>query len=52
MLGKNATKIFVASAGMEKFFPSEKLLVTGNPVRRTIAYSTVSKVKAFVFWIG
>jgi UDP-N-acetylglucosamine--N-acetylmuramyl-(pentapeptide) pyrophosphoryl-undecaprenol N-acetylglucosamine transferase len=50
MLGKNATKIFVASAGMEKFFPSEKLLVTGNPVRRTIAYSTVSKSEGIRFF--
>jgi len=32
-LGKRVDKICVAFAGMEKFFPKEKLVVTGNPVR-------------------
>ncbi len=36
MLGKKATRIFVATDGMEKFFPAEKLMITGNPVRATI----------------
>ena len=31
-LGKNAKKICVAFEGMEKFFPSEKLMLTGNPI--------------------
>ena len=34
MLGKKATKIFVAGEGMEKFFPADKILITGNPVRK------------------
>jgi UDP-N-acetylglucosamine--N-acetylmuramyl-(pentapeptide) pyrophosphoryl-undecaprenol N-acetylglucosamine transferase len=33
-LGKNAKKICVAFDGMEKFFPAEKLIKTGNPIRR------------------
>ncbi|MDE3145783.1 MAG: glycosyltransferase, partial [Bacteroidota bacterium] len=33
MLAKNATMVFVATDGMEKFFPKEKIVVTGNPVR-------------------
>src|SRR5689334_7031943 len=33
LLGKKATKVFVASDGMQKFFPAGKILVTGNPVR-------------------
>ena len=37
MLGKNASKVFVAGAGMEKFFPASKLMITGNPVRKEIA---------------
>ena len=36
LLGKKATKIFVATDGMEKFFPAEKIKVTGNPVRASI----------------
>ena len=33
-LGKKAKKICVAFDGMEKFFPAEKIIKTGNPVRR------------------
>lgn len=36
LLGKKATAIYVASEGMEKFFPAGKLLLTGNPVREAI----------------
>ncbi len=50
MLGKNATKIFVASDGMEKFFPKNKIMITGNPVRKTIVDSNVSKEEAINFF--
>lgn len=33
ILASRAKKIFVATYGMDKFFPSEKILMTGNPVR-------------------
>jgi UDP-N-acetylglucosamine--N-acetylmuramyl-(pentapeptide) pyrophosphoryl-undecaprenol N-acetylglucosamine transferase len=33
-LGKSARKICVAFDGMEKFFPAENIIKTGNPVRR------------------
>src|SRR6195952_1893433 len=33
-LGKNAKKICVAFDGMEKFFPADKIIKTGNPVRK------------------
>ena len=33
-LGKKAKKICVAFDGMEKFFPAEKIIKTGNPIRR------------------
>lgn len=33
-LGSKAAKVCVAFDGMERFFPAEKLLVTGNPIRR------------------
>ena len=36
LLGKKATKVFVASDGMEKFFPANKIVISGNPVRPTI----------------
>lgn len=35
-LAKRVDRICVAYAGMEKFFPKEKLLLTGNPVRQDV----------------
>ncbi|HXD76990.1 MAG TPA: undecaprenyldiphospho-muramoylpentapeptide beta-N-acetylglucosaminyltransferase [Puia sp.] len=46
LLGKKATRIFVASDGMEKFFPAEKILLTGNPVRRTIVEGQIPRDEA------
>ncbi|HQV05289.1 MAG: undecaprenyldiphospho-muramoylpentapeptide beta-N-acetylglucosaminyltransferase [Chitinophagaceae bacterium] len=50
LLGKKATRIFTASAGMEKFFPKEKIIITGNPVRKSIAASTVTKTAGLHFF--
>lgn len=36
LLGKRVDKICVAYAGMEKYFPKEKIYLTGNPVRQEI----------------
>ncbi len=35
-LGKKVDKICVAYDGMEKFFPADKILFTGNPIRKDI----------------
>jgi UDP-N-acetylglucosamine--N-acetylmuramyl-(pentapeptide) pyrophosphoryl-undecaprenol N-acetylglucosamine transferase len=45
-LGKKATRIFVASDGMEKFFPAGRIVITGNPVRQSIVQSKVSREEA------
>jgi len=50
MLGKKATKIFVASEGMGKFFPAEKIMITGNPVRKSIAQSTITREQALRYF--
>lgn len=50
LLGKKATKVFVALGGMEKFFPAAKILITGNPVRKSIAGSTVTRSQALQFF--
>jgi UDP-N-acetylglucosamine--N-acetylmuramyl-(pentapeptide) pyrophosphoryl-undecaprenol N-acetylglucosamine transferase len=51
MLGKKATRVFVASDGMQQFFPAEKIQVTGNPVRPDIVnVATVPKVDALQFF--
>ncbi len=47
-LGKNATKIFTGTQGMEQFFPSDKIVVTGNPVRKNISASVYSKDTALM----
>lgn len=43
LLGKKATKIFVAGDGMEKFFPAARIMVTGNPIRQVIANGNISR---------
>ncbi len=50
LLGKKARKIFTASGGMEKFFPNQKIVVTGNPVRNSIVHNVISKEDAMKFF--
>lgn len=50
LLGKNATKIYVATDGMEKFFPAAKILVTGNPVREAISNSAITREEGIRFF--
>lgn len=51
LLGRKATKVFVATDGMEKFFPAGKIVVTGNPIRPAIAHvDTLSKEEALRFF--
>ncbi|RYZ26534.1 MAG: undecaprenyldiphospho-muramoylpentapeptide beta-N-acetylglucosaminyltransferase [Chitinophagaceae bacterium] len=51
LLGKKATKVFVASDGMQQFFPAEKIMITGNPVRPDIVnVATVVKEDALQFF--
>lgn len=46
LLAKKATKICVAYEGMERFFPAEKIIMTGNPVRQSLLETTTSKEDA------
>ena len=50
ILGKKATKIFTGTDGMEKFFPNEKILITGNPVREVITRAGVSRSEGIKFF--
>ena len=45
MLGKRAKKVFTAYEGMERFFDARKIVLTGNPLRRTML-SEVSRDEA------
>lgn len=50
MLAKKATRIFTGTDGMEKFFPKEKIMVTGNPVRASIVQSTITRNEGLKFF--
>lgn len=46
LLAKKACKICVAYEGMEKFFPAEKIIMTGNPVRQNLLKHSISHEEA------
>ena len=46
LLAKKADKICVAYEGMERFFPAESIVMTGNPVRADILQSSLSPADA------
>lgn len=50
LLSKLASRICVAYDGMERFFPADKILLTGNPVRQNIIESSISKDDAKSFF--
>ena len=50
LLAKKAEKICVVYEGMERFFPAEKIIMTGNPVRQALLNTKISRedaVKSF-----
>lgn len=49
MLGKRAAQIFVASEGMEKYFPAGKMVLTGNPVRN-VFFKKIPQKEALDFF--
>ena len=46
LLAKKAKKICVAYEGMEKFFPADKIILTGNPVRQNLLVNKYTKAEA------
>lgn len=50
LLAKQAAKIFVAYDNVRRFFPKEKIIPTGNPVRQDLAQNTNSKSDALTHW--
>ena len=46
MLARKASKICVAYEGMERFFPADKIMMTGNPVRQNILNTQVTPEEA------
>ncbi len=45
-LAKKAQKICVAYEGMERFFPKERIILTGNPVRQGLLDPTLTKTES------
>lgn len=45
-LAKKARKVCVAYSGMERFFPADKIIITGNPVRQNLLDAKVSRESA------
>lgn len=46
LLAKKAEKICVAYEGMERFFPADKIIMTGNPVRQNVLETSITKQDA------
>lgn len=64
ILGKKAKSICVAYDGMERFFPADKIIISGNPIRKEIVpaddamkaeaykYYSLDKNKKSIFIVG
>lgn len=50
LLAKKADRLCVAYDGMEKFFPKEKIVITGNPVRLEVTQIEGKRDEAFRFY--
>jgi len=50
LLSKKANKICVAYDGLERFFPNEKIIKTGNPVRQDLLEITSKREEALNFF--
>lgn len=51
IVGKNARRICVAYEGMERFFPADRIVMTGNPIRKEIVPATEDmKKEAYGFY--
>ncbi|MGM9694580.1 MAG: undecaprenyldiphospho-muramoylpentapeptide beta-N-acetylglucosaminyltransferase [Alloprevotella sp.] len=46
LLAKRAARICVAYEGMERFFPADRILLTGNPVRQNLLQSAPAREEA------
>ena len=50
MLASKASKICVAYSGMERFFPKDKIILTGNPVRQDLVQNQISRAEAVAYY--
>lgn len=52
LLGKKADKICVAYENMERFFPADRIIITGNPIRGEIVPATPESIKEALDFYG
>ena len=52
ILGKKAKAICVAYEGMERFFPADRIVLTGNPIRKEIVPATEQMKKEAMEFYG
>jgi UDP-N-acetylglucosamine--N-acetylmuramyl-(pentapeptide) pyrophosphoryl-undecaprenol N-acetylglucosamine transferase len=50
MLARRAAAICVAYEGMEKFFPKEKIVLTGNPCRQDLVVSDENRAQGYSYF--
>ena len=50
LLSARAKKICVAYEGLERFFPKDKIIITGNPVRKDLFEIDKKREEAFAFF--
>lgn len=50
MLAKKASKICVAYEGMERFFPKDRIVLTGNPTRQDLVVSAENRKLGYEFF--
>jgi len=50
LLARNAKTICVAYRGMNRFFPTEKIVLTGNPVRKDLESILPKSLKAYKYF--
>jgi len=50
LLAKHASRICVAYDGLEKYFPAEKIILTGTPIRENLENPTITREEAAKFF--
>lgn len=50
MLARKARRICVAYTGMERFFPADKIVITGNPVRQNLFSHGMTREQAIAYF--
>ncbi len=50
LLASKVNKICVAYPNMERYFPAEKIVLTGNPIRKNLIDAVVNKTEAYEYF--